>query len=222
MICVPNFNSLGWFLFLSAVNSCWQIFTANDSCHKQNLNGIIIYPLKLIPVPNFSSLGWFSFLSAVNSCWQLLTADDSGHKKNLNGIFIYPLKLIPVPNFSSLGWFSFLSAVNSCWQLLTADGSCHKKIVWDFHLPTKADTCAKFQLSRLIFIFISCQQLLTAFDSWWQLSQKKIKWVFHLPPKADTCAKFQLSRLLGGLARECDIQTDRQIDARRQVNIELT
>ena len=94
------------------------------SCHKQNLNGIFIYPLKLMPVPNFSSLGWFSFLSAVNSCWQLMTAVT---KKNLNGIFIYPLKLIPVPNFSSLGWFSFLSAVNSCWQLLTADDSCHKK-----------------------------------------------------------------------------------------------
>ena len=103
IICLPNFSSLGWFLFLSAVNSCWQLLTADDSCHKQNLNGIFIYPLKLIPVPNFSSLGWFSFLSAVNSCWQLLTADDSCHKKSLNGIFIYPLKLIPVPNFSSPG-----------------------------------------------------------------------------------------------------------------------
>ena len=103
IICVPNFSSLGWFLFLSAVNSCWQLLTADDSCHKQNLNGIFIYPLKLIPVPNFSSLGWFSFLSAVNSCWQLLTADDSCHKKSLNGIFIYPLKLIPVPNFNSPG-----------------------------------------------------------------------------------------------------------------------
>ena len=25
-----------------------------------------------------------------------------------------------------------------------------KKIKWDFHLPPKADTCAKFQLSRLL------------------------------------------------------------------------
>ena len=83
--------------------SCQQLLTADDSCHKKNLNGIFIYPLKLIPVPNFSSLGWFSFLSAVNSCWQLLTADDSCHKKSLNGIFIYPLKLILVPNFSSPG-----------------------------------------------------------------------------------------------------------------------
>ena len=137
----------------------------------------------------------------------------------MNRIFIYHLKLVPVPNLSSLGWFSFLSAVNSCWQLLTADDSCHKKnFVWDFHLPPKADTCAEFQLSRLIFIFISCQQLLTAFDSWWQLSQKKFKWDFHLTPKANTCAKFQLSRLPGGPARECDrrthARTHRQTDAR--------
>ena len=100
---MPNFSSLGWFSFLSAVNSCWQLLTADDSCHKKNLNGFFIYPLKLIPVPNFSSLGWFSFLSAVNSCWQLLTADDSCYKKNLNGNFIFPLKMMPVPNLSSPG-----------------------------------------------------------------------------------------------------------------------
>ena len=112
-----------------------------------------------------------------------------------NGIFIYSLKLIPVPNFSSLGWFSFSSVVNSFWQLLTADDSCHI-FLWDLHLPPKTDTCAKFQLSMLIFIFISCQQLLTAVDSWWQLSQNFFWWDLHLPPKADTCAKFQLSRLI--------------------------
>ena len=39
---------------------------------------------------------------------------------------------------------------------------------------------------------------------------KKGKWNFYLHPKADTYAKFQLSRLHGGLARECDIQTDIQ------------
>ena len=43
---------------------------------------------------------------------------------------------------------------------------------------------------------------------------QKIEWDFHLPPKADTCAKFQLSRLLGSLARECDVRTDAQTDAR--------
>ena len=76
-----------------------------------------------------------------------MAAFDSCHKKSFNGIFIYPLKLIPVPNFSSLGWFSFLSAVNSCWQLMTA---VTKKTKWDFHLPPKANTCAKFQPSRLL------------------------------------------------------------------------
>ena len=130
-----------------------------------------------------------------------------------------------VPNFRSLGWFSFSSAVNSFWQLLTADDSCHNFFWWDLHLPPKADTCAKFQLSRLIFIFISCQQLLTAVDSWWQLSQNFFWWDLHLPPKADTCAKFQLSRLLGGSARECDRRTDTRTDVQthiRQVKIELT
>ena len=57
LIPVPNFSSLGCFSFLSTVNSCWQLLTADDSCHKKILNGIFIYPLKLIPVPIFSSLG---------------------------------------------------------------------------------------------------------------------------------------------------------------------
>ena len=133
-------------LILSAVNSYWQLLTADDSRHKKNLNGIFIYPLKLIPVPNFSSLGWFSFLSAVNSCWQLLTADDSCHKKILYGIFIYPLNLIPLPNFSSLGWVSFLSAfkaVFSCWQMI-------QKTKWGFHPISKFDICIKFELCRLL------------------------------------------------------------------------
>ena len=126
-------------------------------------------------MPNFSSLGWFLFLSAVNSCWQLLTAYDSCYKKSLNGIFIYPLKLIPVPNFRSLGWFSFLSAVNSSWQLLTANDSCHKLFLWDLHLPPKADTYAKFQISRLIFIFISYHQLSSAVDKGWQVMTVDMK-----------------------------------------------
>ena len=58
------------FIFIS----CYQLLTADYSCYEKKLNGIFIYPLKLIPVPNFSSLGWFSFLSAVNNSWQLLTA----------------------------------------------------------------------------------------------------------------------------------------------------
>ena len=79
-----------------------------------------------------------------------------------------------------------------------------KKFDWDLYVHTKVDICAKFQLSSFIFIFISCQQLLSAVDGWWQLLQKKIYWNFHRPPKADACAKFQLCRLLGGLAGECD------------------
>ena len=121
---------------------------------------------------------------------------------------MYNLKLILVPNFSSLSWFSFSSTVISCHQLLTAVDSwwqlIWKKFYWNFYVHTKVDTCAKFQLSSLIFILISCQQLLSAVDSWWQLLRKKIKWDFHIPPKVNTCAKFQLCRLLGGLARECD------------------
>ena len=163
--------------------SCKQLLSAADRCKEKNLKEIFIYVLKMICVPNFSSLGWFLFSSDVNSCWMLLTADDSCHKQNLNGIFTYPLKLIPAPNFSSLGWFSFYQLstdVDSFWQLMRA---VTKNFEWDFHLPTKADTCAKFQLSRLIFIFISCQQLLTTFDSWWELSQKMLYGIFIYPLK---------------------------------------
>ena len=116
----------------------------------------------------FGSWGWFSFSSAVNRHWQLLTAAT----KKMNGIFIYPLKMIPVLNFSSLGWFSFLSTVNSCWQLMTA---VTQKNEWDFYLPPKADTCNKFQLSRLIFIFINCYQLSSGVDSCWLLMTADMK-----------------------------------------------
>ena len=53
--------------------------------------------------------------------------------------------------------------------MMTAD---IKKIQVEVYVYTKVDTCAEFQLSRLILIFISCQQLLSAIDSWWQLLQK--------------------------------------------------
>ena len=57
MVLELNFSSLAWFSFSSAVNSCYQLLTADDSCYEKKLNGIFIYPLKLIFVPNFSSLG---------------------------------------------------------------------------------------------------------------------------------------------------------------------
>ena len=53
LILVLNFSSLGWFSFSSAVNSCYQLLTAVT----KKMNGIFIYPLKLILVPNFSSPG---------------------------------------------------------------------------------------------------------------------------------------------------------------------
>ena len=54
---VLNFSSLGWFSFSSAVNSCYQLLTADDSCYEKNLNGVFIYSLNVISVPNLSSAG---------------------------------------------------------------------------------------------------------------------------------------------------------------------
>ena len=66
--------------------------------------------------------------------------------------------------------------------------------------------CAKFQLSSLIFSFISCQQLLSAVDScsavenyFWHLDS-------HIGPKVGFFAKFQLDWLTGSRATECDGQ----------------
>ena len=165
---MPNFSSLSWFSFSSTVISCHQLLTAVESwwqlIWKKKLTGIFMYTLKLIPVPNFSSLGCFSFSSTFISCFQLLTADDSWYDKNFTGIFIYTLKLLLVLNSSSPGWFSFSSTVISCLQLLTSVQGwwqlTWKKIYWNFNALTKFNTCAKFQLSRFIFIFINCYQLL--------------------------------------------------------------
>ena len=44
--------------------------------------------------------------------------------------------------------------------------------------------------------FISCHQLLTAVDSWWQLIWKKFNWNFYVHTKMYSYAKFQLSRLI--------------------------
>ena len=147
-----------------AVDSCWQLMTADM---KKKLTGIFMYTLKLILVPNYSFLCRFSFWSTIISCWQLMTAD---MKKKSPGIIMHTLKLILVLNFNSLAWFSFSSAVNSCHQLLTADDSWYeKKFHWNLYVHNKVDTLAKFQLSRLIFIFINCYQLSSAVDGCWQL-----------------------------------------------------
>ena len=105
--------------------------------------------------------------------------------------------MICVPNFSSLNWFSFSSTVFRCWQLLTADDSCYeKKFNWNFHVHTKVYTNTKFQLSRLIFIFITYYQLISAVDSCWGLIEKKVSWNFHVHSIGDIFAKFQLPRLI--------------------------
>ena len=110
------------------------------------------------------------FSSVFYCCWQLLKANESWYRKYWAGCFIRALKMIHVPNFSSLGWFLFSSTVISYWLLLTGDDSWYeKKLDWNFYVHTKVDTCAKFQLSRLTFIFINCYQLLSATDSCWQL-----------------------------------------------------
>ena len=57
LILVLNLSSLALFSFSSAVNSCYQLLTADDSCYEKKLNGIFIYSLKLISIPNFSSPG---------------------------------------------------------------------------------------------------------------------------------------------------------------------
>ena len=137
VILVPNFRSLGLFLFSSAVNSCYQLLTAVDSWwhliwKKFDWNFYVNTKVGTWAEFQLSSLisifiSCQQLLSAVDSCWQLMTAD---MKKKLTEIFMYAQKLVLVPNFSSLAWFSFSSVVNSwflfssgisCWWLLTAD-----------------------------------------------------------------------------------------------------
>ena len=144
LILVKNFSSLGcFFIFIhcyklsSAVDSCWQLMTANMK--KIDWNFYIhtkVYTCAECQLSRliFIFISCQQLLSAFNSWWQLMTADESWNDKNLTGLFIYTLKFILVPNFSSLGWFSFSSAVNNCWQLLTADDCWYKKICLEFLL----------------------------------------------------------------------------------------
>ena len=86
-----------------------------------------------------------------------------------------------------------MTAVDSWWQLFW------KELDWNFYVHTKVDTCAKFHLSKLIFIFINCYQLSSAVNSCWQLMTahiKKFDLDFYIHTKVDTCSKFQLSRLI--------------------------
>ena len=117
-ICVPNFISLGWFLFSSTVISFWQLVW-------KKITGIFMCKLKFIFVPNFISLGWFSFSSNVLSCWQLLKTDDSCYEKNLTNFHVHT-KVDTFAKFhlSRLIFiFQLLSAVINCYRLLTANNS---------------------------------------------------------------------------------------------------
>ena len=49
-----------------------------------------------------------------------------------------------------------------------------KKFNWSLHVLTKVDTFVKFQLSRLIFIFMNCYQLLTADESCYEKNSTEI------------------------------------------------
>ena len=123
--------------------------------------------------PLYVDFHFHQLLSVVISCWQLLTADDNWYEENSTEIFIYNLMFILVPNFSSLSWFSFSSTVISCHQLLTTVDSWWQLIwmifEWNFPVHSFGDIFAKFQLSRLIFIFNNCYQVLSTVDSCWQL-----------------------------------------------------
>ena len=77
-----------------------------------------------------------------------------------------------------------------------------KNFEWDFHLPPKADTCVKFQLSRLIFIFISCQQLLSAVNSWSAIQNDFLELDSHIGPRTGFRAEFNIDWLIGSRTRE--------------------
>ena len=128
LICVPNFSSLGWFLFSSAFDSCYQLLTADDSCHEKKSIGIFIYPLNVIFMPNFGSLGWFSISSTFISCHQLLTAVDSWwqliwikfdwnfHIHSIGDIFAkFQLSRLI---FIFISFWQLLSAADCWWQML--------------------------------------------------------------------------------------------------------
>ena len=177
LIVVPKFSFLGWFSFSSTVISCWQLFTTDDNWYEKKIDWNFYEHTKFDTCAKFQlSKLIFIFINCHQQSTAVLTADDSIYEKKITGIFMYTLKLILVPNFSSLNWFSFSSTVISCHRLLSAVDSwwqqIWKKFDWNFYEHAKVDTCAEFQLSRIIFIFVSFWQLLSAVDNWWQLSQK--------------------------------------------------
>ena len=84
----------------------------------------------------------------------------------------------------------------SCQQLLTA---VTVFFIGIFIYPLNVIFLPKLiSLGWFLFslTFISCHQLLTAVDSWWQLIWIKFDWNFHTHTIGDISAQFQLSRLI--------------------------
>ena len=129
-IYVPNFGSLGWFLFSSVFYSCHQLLTAFDSWwqltwikfdwnfHVHSI-GDIFAKFRLSRLI-FNFINFYQLLSAVDSCWQLMTAD-------MNKIWLefsctlYRWYLCQISALLVDFYFHhILTAVISCWQLMTA------------------------------------------------------------------------------------------------------
>ena len=85
VILLPNFSSLGWFLFSSAFDSCHQLLTAVDSWWqliwiKFDWNFHVhficdIFAKFQLSRLIFNFINFYQLSSAVDSCWQLMTAD---------------------------------------------------------------------------------------------------------------------------------------------------
>ena len=160
LILVPNFSSLGWFWFSSAVISSYQLLTAVDSWKEKNLIGIFMYTLS----------------STFASSWQLIWKKFHLSFCVQTKLYTYAKFQLSSLNFIFISCQQLLSAVDNWWQLIWIIFD------WNFHVHSVGDILAKFQLSRLIFIFISFWQLLSAVDSWWQLSRKKNQLEFSSTP----------------------------------------
>ena len=161
-----------------AVNSWKQLMKIKINLESWHL--VYISPEGCVKTPAQHFL--YQLSSAINSCQQLSKTDENNinlkswnlaHKsllgKKINLVF-YPKGNI-CAKFHLFRLMLFSSVFDSCWQLLiaddnwyrqllTADESCYeKKVDWNFHVHTKVDMCAKFQISRSIFIFINCYHL---------------------------------------------------------------
>ena len=99
--------------------------------------------------------------------------------------------------FIFINCFQLSSTIDSCWHLMTADMKKSLSGIFIYTLELvlvpNFSSLAWFLFSLLVN---SCCQLLTAFDSWWQLIWKKIYCNFYVHTKVGTCAEFQFSSLI--------------------------